>query len=165
MIEARRYNRSLGGVSSQPARDFNFALGFAVLTLLLHSYTQVVELTRISELSTLTSQTIPWVFIVIEIGLLINVIGLWLRRAGGIWLSIAALSSVGVVYVVWYVYSRQILKLLLAQPFYRLHAEAVPPHTFGLISATWMNIVVIVMSGVLFVWEAKTLRSMKRAEL
>ena len=85
---------------------------------------------------------------VIELGLLVNVVNLWLHKTACTLVSLIALSIVALAYTIWYVYSRQILELL-SKPFYQLHPEAAPQHLFGLIGATGLNVVVMVMSFIL----------------
>ena len=138
-------------------RDFHFALGFAVLAALLHTSALLAELVRASGSNALTSPVIPQLFLLIELGLLVNVAGLWLRKVTGILVSLAALSVAGLGYALWYLSSRQILELLMSKPFYHEFPQAVPPHPFGLVGATWVNLVVLVMAGVLFVWQLKRL--------
>jgi hypothetical protein len=164
MAEAKLHKRLAGHLSDQHAKEGYLIIGFAVLTVSLHFYLQVAEVKRTAGFNIVNSQTIPYIYMVITLGLLINVIGLSLRNAAGLWLSLMALTGVGVAYVVWYIYSRQILELLLAQPFYHSYPEAIPSHNFGLISATWLNLAVLVMSGILLICEIKTLRSMAAAQ-
>jgi hypothetical protein len=167
MSEAVLNQRAADGFHADQPKDFYFALGLAALLVLLHTYAYFTELAGGSAgVGTLNSPTIPYLYLLIDLGLLFNVFGLWLRKPAGILISIVSLSSVGVGYIVWYVYSRQILDLLLSKPFnqiYHLYPEAVPLHPFGLIGATWLNLFVLLMSGVLFIWELKTLRGMKAA--
>lgn len=156
--------RVMGFASAHQPRDFHFALGVALLAVVLHTYAQAAEFAKASEFRTLNSPTIPYIFLLIEIGLLVNVVGLWVQKTAGMLVSMAALLGVGIGYVVWYVYSRQILELLLSKSFYNSYPEAVPPHPLGLIGASWLHLVVLVLSVVLFVWELKTLRSMMAAK-
>jgi hypothetical protein len=144
-------------------KDYNFTLAFAALAALLHTYALVAELTALRRSVTLASPSILLLFAVVELGLVANMFGLWLRRAAGVVVSLVGLASVGVSYALWYVYSKQVLELLLSKPFYQSHAETIPPHPFGLLGATWVNQAVLLMSCVLFIWTAKTLRSMTKA--
>lgn len=142
-------------------KDYNFTLAVAALAALLHTYALTAEFTALGRSVTLASPNILILFTLIELGLVANVVGLWLRRAAGVVLSLAGLAGVGVGYALWYVYSRRVLELLLSKPFYQSHAEAVPPHPFGLLGATWVNQAVLLLSCVLVVWTAKTLRPMR----
>lgn len=145
-------------------KDYYFTLVVAVLAALLHTYALAKEFTAVKSSVTLASPALLLLFIIIEVGLVASVVGLWLRRAAGVLVSLVALLGVGLGYVLWYVYSRPVLDLLLSKPFYQTHAETVPPHPFGLLGATWVNQAVLLMSCVLFIWTAKTLRVMlKRA--
>ncbi len=154
------HKRATNRFHYQQPRDFHVALWFAALLLLLHTYAQVAEFRKAAEFTALTSSTIPFLFLLIEIGLLANVVGLWLRKAAGILISITALLVVCGGYAAWYGYSRQILNALSSKSFYLSYPEAVPTHHFGLIGATLVNIIVLAMTGVLLVWELKTLRGM-----
>jgi prolipoprotein diacylglyceryltransferase len=153
-----------GFVSDRQPGDFHFALGVALLAAVLNTYALALEFAEAGEFRTLNSPTIPYIFLVIELGLLVNVAGLWVRKTAGMLVSMAALVSVGVGYVVWYAYSRQILELLLSKSFYHSYPEALPPHPLGLIGASWLNLVVLVISVVLFIWELKTIRGMMAAK-
>lgn len=147
--------------SRQP-KDFYIAFGVAGLTVLTHTCALIDEFARATGSGVLTSPTVPRLLLFIGLSLLVNVAGLWARKVVGKFVSIIALISAVTGYVVWYIYSRSILEALAGQPFYLLHTEAVPPHTFGLVGATWLNIVVLLLSGVLLIWEVKTLRGMSR---
>lgn len=144
-------------------KDYNFTLAFAVLAALLHTYMLVAAFTTFSRSVTLASPGILLLFTIIELGLVANVVGLWLRRVAGVVVSLVALAGVGVGYALWYVYSREVLEFLLSKSFYHSHAEALAPHPFSLLGATWVNQAVLLMSCVLFIWTAKTLHSMTKA--
>lgn len=144
-------------------RDFNIAFGFALLAALLHTYTLITELKRAAEFNTSNTSTVPLLFLAVEFGLLLNVAGLCLRRAAGILISLVALSVSGVGHAIWYIQSRQILEMLRADSFYHSYPEAIAPHPLGLLGATWVNLVVLVITGILFVWDVKTLRGMMKA--
>lgn len=136
-------------------RDYQFAFGFALLAVLLHTYALIAEFGRVSGSVTLNASLVPLLLVLIESGLLLNVAGLWLRKAAGILLSSAGLVVSGVGYVIWYVQSRQILELVLSKSSRHSIPEAVPAHPFGLLGATWVNLVVLAMTGILFVWMLK----------
>jgi K+ transporter len=156
--------RTTGRTYARP-RDFNLALGIAVLATLLHTVALASELfTAVESRAIITTSTIPRLLVLIELCLLINVAGLWVRKTAGMWVSLAALLVLVVGYAGWYAYSRQIMELLSSKPFYQAHTEALPPHPLGLVGATWLNLVVLMTSGVLLVWVAKTLRAMPRGE-
>lgn len=161
MSRAESHKRAAGRFDQRPT-DFHFAFGFAAAAALLHTYATAEHFKTLAEFKALTSPTTGLLFLLMEFGLLLNVAGLWLRRVNGMRISLAALSVTAAGYVAWYLYSRETLDLLLSKPFYHAHPEAVPPHPFGLMGATWVNLVVLVMTGVLFIWEVKTLRGMRR---
>jgi hypothetical protein len=148
-------------LSDQYSRDFYFAFGFAMLSASLHTYSLVVELSSVTEYKYLTSYTTTWVLLAIELGLLVNVVNLRLRKTAGTLVSIIALLIVTLAYAIWYLYSRQLLELL-SKPFYELHPEAAPQQMFGLIGATELNVVVMVMSFILLIWQIKALRGALR---
>jgi hypothetical protein len=160
MIEIASQKRAASHQYGQLPKDFHVALGCAVLVTVLHTCALISEVTRGAEFSTLTTHTITYLFLVIELGLIFNVIGFLFRRAAGVWISLIALSGAGAGYVLWYMHSRQILDFLLSKSFYQSHPEALPPYPFGLVGATWLNLIVLLISGVLFIWEIKTLRRM-----
>jgi hypothetical protein len=160
MTDARS-KRSAGHSYCQRPKDFYLAFCFGVAAVLLHASALVADATQLAQFKTLVSHTVTYLLVLIGLGLLANVFGLGLRTAAGIKLSLGALLLSAVGYVLWYKHSRRMLDLLLSNPFYQSHPEAVPPHPFGLMGATWVNLVVLVMSGVLFVWELKTLRGMR----
>lgn len=144
-------------------KDFYFTLGIAALAALLHTQALLAELTAVRAPMTLVSPAVLIFFAVIEVGLVANVFGLWLRSAAGAVASAAALLGVGAGYALWYLYSKQLLDLLLSKPFYQTHPEAVPPHPFGLLGATWVNQAVLLLACILLVWTAKTLRVMTKS--
>lgn len=144
-------------------RDFYVAFCFALLAVLLHTWALVAEFTRSAQSDTLNSSTIPLLFLLMELGLLLNVVGLLFRKTASLLVSLVALSISGVGYVMWYLQSQQILEILLSKSFYHSYPEAIPPHPFGLLGATWINLVVLVLTGILFIWEVKTFRSMVKA--
>jgi hypothetical protein len=146
------------GLPGNNSKDYYLAFGLAVLTVVLHTWVQLSEFSRPADSAILTSQTVSYLYLVIELGLLVNVIGLWFRTTAGLRVSIIALFVVVVAYAFWYAYSRRILEPLLSKPFYQDHPETVPNHPFGLIGATWPSLVVLLMSGLLFLWEVKTFR-------
>ncbi|PYS81504.1 MAG: hypothetical protein DMF67_16510 [Acidobacteria bacterium] len=161
MIEEGLSRRASGKRYIKP-RDFGFAFGVAVFAAALHTIALALELFRAAESHALTASTVTRVLILIELCLLVTVAGLWARRVAWMWLTSAALIAACAGYAWWYAYSRQVLALLLSQSFYQTHAEAVPTHHFGLIGATWLNLMVFMTSGVLLVWVVKTLRGMPR---
>lgn len=154
--------RVLIHLRNQKPKDFYLALGFSILAVVLHTCALITEFTRIAEFRTLTSPTITYVFMLIELALIVSVLGLWSRKRTGLVTSIIALLCVGVGYGLWYVYSRQTLDFLLSKSFYQLHPETLPQYPLGLIQATWLNLVVLVISGVLCVWNIRVLRSMSK---
>ena len=158
MFKTGLRQRAAKRLQNQQPRDFHFAFGFALLTVLLHTWALVAELTSAAESITLNSSSVPLLFLLAEFGLLLSVAGLWFRKTAGILISLAGLSICGVAHAIWYLQSQQILEILLSKPFYNSHPEAIPPHPFGLLGATWVNLVVLVMTGVLFIWGLKTLR-------
>lgn len=158
MIEAGLKKAAAGHSADYLTKDFYPAFIFAALALLLHVCALAGEFSRAAGSRTLNSTTIMWLLTLMTPCLVANAVGLWVRRAAGLVVSIVALLAVGAGYITWYLYSRHLLEFLSSNPFYLQHPEAVPLHPFGLIGATWPNLVVLVMCGVLLVWEAKTLR-------
>ncbi len=131
--------------------DRHFALVFALLAFGLHTYAVAVELTKAAESVTLNSSPLPLLFLLTELGLLLNVVGLRLRKAAGALVSPAGLSIALLAHAIWYLQSRPILEAVLSNPFYGAHPEAAPPHPLGLLGATWVNLVVLGMTCILFV--------------
>jgi hypothetical protein len=165
------YCRSLPMIKERSGRsydkpaDFNFAFGVAVSAALIHSFALAAELYRAAESRSLISGSVTRLLLLIELCLLVNVAGLWARKATGMLASMVSLLVACAGYAGWYLYSRQVLLTLSSQPFYQLHPEGIPPHPVGLAGATWLNLLVLVITGVLLIWEAKTLRGMPRAPL
>jgi hypothetical protein len=153
--------RTSGGLRDRRSIDFYFAFGFALLTLVLQTCALVAEVTRASQSKVLVVPTLPYIFLIIELCLAVNVVGLWLRKAAGLAMSLFALAGVGAGYFLWYVYSRQVLTLLSSKSFYQIHPEAISTYRLDLIGATWLNVIVLVMAGVLFIWEVKSVHSAK----
>ena len=163
MIQAR-LNKTLTSPLRDPhSKDFYSAFGVAILVLLLHTYTLIVEFSRASEVEAFTSHTVSPLLLIIELCLLLCVAGLWTRKVAGLLISLLSLLGTGSGYVFWYLDSRQFLEKLSSHPFYHLPAEAIPSHPFGLIGATWISVIVLTLSSVLLIWEAKTLRSLSKA--
>ena len=163
MAEAVSNSRTQSLFYYRRPADYHFALAVAVLATLLHTYALAAELTAVKASVTLASSAVLLFFTVIEFGLVANVVGLWLRRTAGALVSLVALLCVGVGYALWYVYSRQVLGLLLTKSFYQSHPETIPPHPFSLLGATWVNQAVLLLAFVLLVWTMKTLRAMTKA--
>ena len=155
-------NRRMTGRTYVRARDFSFAFGVAVFAAATQTVVLALELFRVAGSRALIASTVIRVLVLIEFCLLINVAGLWARRALGIWFSLAALVVACAGYAWWYAYSRQVLALLSSQPFYQTHAEAVPTHPFSLVGATWLDLIVFMTSCVLLVWVVKTIRGIPR---
>lgn len=160
MIEAGLNKRLAIPLPDPHSKDFYFAFGVASLALLLHTYTLIAEFARAHEVESLILHAVPPFLLIIEFCLLVSVAGLLIRNVAGLLISLLALVVTNIGYVIWYLASRPILEMLSAPPFYQLYAEAVPPHPLGLLGATTMNVLVLALSGVLLIWEAKTLRSM-----
>jgi hypothetical protein len=154
MTGTRTEARVTNGRRGRPSLDVYFTAVFALLTLLLQTYALIAEATRASQAQVLVAPTIPYIFLIVELCLTVNVVALWRRKAAGL-VSLLALAGVGAGYLLWHVYSRQVLALLSSKSFYQLHPEAVPAPPLDLIGATWLNVIVLVMTGVLFTWEVK----------
>lgn len=163
MVEVRLRRSPVGRPHYQPLKRFHPALALALTALLLNTYAVAAEINRAYESVTYTSNTIHYLLLLIELGLLAAVAGLWLRKASSALLSLAGLSLVGIGYVIWYVYSVQMLVFLTSKPFYRSHPDALPPHLFYLVGGTWFNFVVLLISGALAVREVKRLRGARQA--
>ena len=84
MILAGLNKRAARRLDFHPPKDFYFAFGLAVLAALLHTYALLVEFSRAAEFRGLTSRTVAYWLLVIELGLLLNVVGLWLRKGASI---------------------------------------------------------------------------------
>jgi hypothetical protein len=163
MAEAASNSRTRRPSHYRRPKDYYFALTAAALATLLHTYALFAEVTAVGRSVTLASPAVLLFFTVIELGLAANLFGLWLRTAAGALVSAAGLLGAGAGYALWYVYSRQVLTLLLSKPFYISHPESVPPHPFGLLGATWLSQAVLLLACVLLVWTAKSLRAVMRA--
>jgi hypothetical protein len=157
-MKAESYKCTAGHLTDSYSKDFCFAFALAVLATSLHSWALVAEFSMTADFTTLTSPTILYFYLLIELGLLVNLLGMWLRTPSGLRVSILAISIVGAGYAFWYAYSRQVLGSLLSEPFYQAHPEAVPSHPFGLLGATWLNLTVFLMSGALFFWGVRVYR-------
>jgi hypothetical protein len=79
MIKERSGEEATGRAFEMPG-DFNFAFGVAVLTMLLQTVALIAELFRFTDSRALISGTVPRLLVLIEICLLTNLIGLWLRK-------------------------------------------------------------------------------------
>lgn len=157
MSEAVSNPRTRHQSDQRRLKDYNFTLAVAALAVLLHTFALAAEVRTLSRSLTLALPNFLLLFAFIECCLVANVVGLWLRRAAGVWVSLVALAGVVAGYALWYENSRRVLDLLLSKPFYQAHPETIPPHPFGLLGATWVNQAVLLLSCVLFVWTAKTL--------
>jgi len=92
-----------------------------------------------------------WMQVRIAIALIINAACLCFRRNIGLIVSLLALVWVGVEYGQWYSLSLKVKAV--TEDYSRLST----PHTAGLYGATGWNIVVLVVTVVLFIWEMKML--------
>ncbi len=156
MFEPECNKRAIGHLSYQRPRDFHIAVGVAVLALLLNTYALVIEVFKTARFETLVSPALPRILLSLELCLLVSAVCLGVRKTIGLWISMTALIGVASLYLAWYLFSRKILALLTSSPFYHSHPEALQLHPFGLVGATWVNLAVFAISGILLIWEAKT---------
>jgi hypothetical protein len=163
MTEAVSSSRTQRPFHYRHPKDYYFTLTVAVLAALLNTYALAAELTAVGRPMTLVTPTLLIFYSLIELGLFANVVGLWLRNAAGTLVSVAALLGVGAGYVLWYFYSGRVLELMLSKAAYQAYPEAIPPHPFGLLGATWVNQAVLLLACVLLIWTAKSLRAMLKA--
>src|SRR5215207_9904383 len=91
--------------------DFYLASSISLLTTILHfSGWFVSERAYQSlELEILRSPVTPRLFLLIGIGLAVNVIGLWSRKTIGLLISVVVISFVGICHLLWYLHSQQVL--------------------------------------------------------
>jgi hypothetical protein len=141
-----------------PHRDLYFAIGVAVLTTAVHVSGEIVDQYKFfqSDLAILRSPTVPRLLLLSGMSLLICTLALCTRRLCGLIVSIFGLLMAGFGYIVWFVYSRWLLKVLAEKSLYE-NQESLPPHPLGLVGAKWWNLVVLIMVASLLVWEIKTL--------
>lgn len=85
------------------------------------------------------------------IALLVNVLGLSLRRPVGFIVSTISLIFVEVVFLWWYFDSVRWLSVYGAERFVAL------PHVWMFKQATWWNMVVLSVASVLLLWQLRTL--------
>src|ERR1051326_7370061 len=78
----------------QRMKDHYFALTVALLATLLHTCALFAEFVAVKISVTLASPAVLVFFIVIELGLAANVVGLWSRRSSGMLASVVALLCV-----------------------------------------------------------------------
>ena len=159
MIEAALGNGALARTHYQRPKDFHLALGVATLAVLLNTCALVTEFLRAAQSEISASPAVPRLLILVELCLVANVIGLCMRRAVGLFVSLAALLGASGGYALWYVYSQRILGMLSVEHFYSLHPEAVPTHPLGLLGATWLSLVVLALLCTLLIWVARTMLS------
>lgn len=160
MIGKSLNNKVTGGLRALPSKDVYLTIGVAVLTAALHICGMIVGtgLFQFDEIGTFMSPVVARSHLVIGLSLIINVVGLWSRKATGMLVSMLALMVAGVGYLMWYMYSYWLLNRLKATTFSQIPLEAVPHYPYGLVSSGWWNVAVLVLIVALFVWEVKTLR-------
>jgi hypothetical protein len=148
--------------------DYRFALCVAALTALLSAlrvsfdlgYNYGVFKSLEGNHSTCCVYFLGKFLIPITIGFAVVVIGLWLRRSTGFFLSMLALLWVGGFYVLWHLGTLSLLPRMEVRDFSQLPNQG--QHLFVLIDATWWDLAVLAIMVVLFVWHLKTLLMVNR---
>src|SRR5436309_13875187 len=125
MSDSRLKDKVAAGLQALSPKEFYLAFGLLVLIIALHTYGLITAVFKPLELEILVSPTILWLLIFIELALLLSAYGFAIRRPLGLLTSMISLLAVGIMYLGWYLYSRQIVQALMRKPFYRLHPEAV----------------------------------------
>lgn len=146
--------RALG---APPQKDLYCALFFASMATMLHIYGATVVMLKPVELEVFISPFIPRMLVLIGVCLIVSTLGLCMRSAIGLLVSLSGLLGSGVGYSLWYISSLQTMNLLAVNPYYKTHPEAVPPHYLGFVGAEWWNLVVLVVIAFLVIWELKAL--------
>jgi hypothetical protein len=121
-----------------PAKDFYCAAATATLTTALHTYWLAIEVAKpVGELEILRSPFIPRLLLFVWLCLLVSTVALWTRRLGGLLVSMVGLIGVLGGYLLWYINTSQLLKLLMMDSFYQEHPEAIPLRTLGLLKSIY----------------------------
>jgi hypothetical protein len=148
------------GLHALPPRDIKLAISVAVSAATLYVFFIAFETYRRIELiesGVFIDTTIPNMQKRIGLALIVSAVGLWSRRGVGLLISALALLWVGKEYLSWHLYSREFLSALNVSEFSQLHPEAVRHHAGNLVYATSWDLIVLIVTVVLFAWEVKTL--------
>jgi hypothetical protein len=157
MIGSRLKDKVATGLQTLSPKEFYLAFSFLVLIIALHTYGLIAAVFKSSGLEILVSPIILWLLIFIELALCLSAYGFAIRRPLGLLTSMISLLAVGIMYLGWYLYSRQIVQTLMRKPFYRLHPEAVATDPLGFAGAAWWNFTVLVTAVIFLAWEVKML--------
>lgn len=166
-MSGRSLNDKLsGGLRALSSWDFTVAVGLIFLVTVSSVLYAVYELGYINgkETGDLHSQAsishadfpqfLNSLHVVIATTLVVGAVGLWSRRVGGFFLCAFALLWVQIVYVWWYFNSLAFLRNSEVSSFSELPEIQ---HVLGLQGAAWWDLVVLVVTITLLLWQAKTL--------
>lgn len=149
-------------LQSLPASDIRTAFILAALLAALNAVRVIWEsvdvMHRMRELSEAglctLGMTLPYRDIRVGFFLVIAVIGLRRRKSYGFYLSLLSLSAVIAEYWCWYLKSQQ---MLIDADIPHFPSEI--PHAFNLYRARDWHVFVLLISGVLLIWEVRVLSS------
>ena len=96
------------------------------------------------------SMSLPWMFIRINLALILSAVGLYFRHVKGLLISMLALIWVGIEYLSWHIWSLRIKAMAGIGDF-----QSTTPYADNLYGATRWNIAVLVVVAAFFVWEVK----------
>ena len=134
--------------------------------VILHAYQLVIEWRIIEQTRPFLTHLFParlQVFLLLS--LLLTAAGLAIGTRWALGCSILGLLGVLLGHIRWWHYSRRYLQLFAENPFYADHPEFIPPNSFGLIGATWWDIVLLVLFVTLLIWEVMTLVKMSSNQI
>jgi hypothetical protein len=165
MVGPKLNNRLTRRLHEVPPKEFNLAISVAVLIAALNAlwvaYRVGYSYGEVGCGYPCTSEHQDYSLLLMQcriaVALTLIATGLCFRRVIGFIGAVLATAYVGKEYLWWYFDSWQRLKEIGVRDFSQLPAPHEIQHAGNLYGATWWNVLVLVVTAALFVWEMKTL--------
>src|SRR6266496_6457648 len=138
----------------------NFCVVFFLTAATLHARQLLIEwrfLNRAMESGFLTSAFFAELQLFFILSFLVGAVGLLIRWRFRLIISLLGLGGVFLGYVGWRLYTIRQLKVVSQDPFFTVHPEYFPPHSFGLVGARWWDFAVFYCCLILFIWDVTSL--------
>ena len=137
----------IGGLLAATAHGYQFAIEWRALQPVAGIY--ILRSPSFAFLQVFLAAS----FLVFAIGLLTQT---WRKRIGLV-VSIVGLICVLLGHVEWYVFTKHTLPDLVGELLRAHRPDMIPPHPLGLIGAKWWDILILLSSAMLLLWEVKVL--------